>query len=86
MPGYVVVALHKFQHPHSACLEDSPYQHNIPQYGTKIQLMDPVDTSPPLSHESHKLIRQVVGTFLYYAHALDPTMLTTLSDISSLQS
>ena len=48
--------------------------------------MDPINTSPPLSHEFCKLIQQVVGTFLYYVHAVNPTMLTALSDISSQQS
>ena len=47
--------------------------------------MDPINTLPPLLCNSHKLIQQGVGTFLYYAHAVDPTMLTTLSDISSQQ-
>ena len=83
MPGYVEAALHRFQHLSPSHLEDSPYQHNIPQYGTTIQLTDPVDTSPPISWESCKIIQQVVDTFLYYAHAVDPIMLTALSDISS---
>ena len=85
-PGYVEAALHKFQHPWPVCLEDSLYQHNIPQYGTKVQLTDPIDTSSPLSCDSRKLIQQVVGTFLHYMYAVDPTMLTALSDISSQQS
>ena len=86
MPGYVEASLHKFQHPWLSHLEDSPYKHNIPQYGSKVQLMDPINNSPPLSHDSHKLIQQVVGTFLYYAHAVDPTTLTALSDITPQQS
>ena len=45
MTGYVEAALHRFQLPWLACLEDLPYQHNIPQYGTKVQLTDPIDTS-----------------------------------------
>ena len=59
MPGYVEVDLHKFQHPSPSHLEDSPYQQNILQYGTKIQLMDPVDTSPPLLWESCTIIQEV---------------------------
>ena len=46
MSRYVETPLYKFQHLWPALLEDSPYQHNIPQYRTKVQLTDLIDTSP----------------------------------------
>ena len=45
----------------------------------------PVDDSPPLGKEDKSFIQQVTGTFLYYARAVDPTMLVALSSIASAQ-
>ena len=42
--------------------------------------------SPAVGKEDEKYIRQVVGSFLYYARAVDLTILTALSDIASEQS
>jgi len=86
MPGYVTAALKKFNHPKPARPEHAPYRHVPPQYGKPIQLTDPIDTSPPLQPSGIKFIQQVVGTFLYYARAVDNTMLTALSTLSSAQS
>ena len=43
------------------------------------------DTTPLLLPKDIKYIQVVVGTFLYYARALDNTMLTALNDIGSQQ-
>ena len=43
------------------------------------------DTSEPLSKEQTKFIQQVTGTFLYYARAVDHTMLVALSAIAADQ-
>ena len=45
MPNYIDKALHKFQHPKPKRPEHSPYIHNIPQYGAKVQMTDPIDTT-----------------------------------------
>ena len=42
------------------------------------------DTSPPLKSATY--IRQVVGSLLYYRHAIDNTILPTLYGISTQQS
>ena len=49
MPGYVKNVLHKFQHPTPKKTQDNPYLATAKQYGVKVQLMDPIDTSttPP---------------------------------------
>ena len=44
------------------------------------------DTSPVLHPKDIKYIQQVVSTFLYYALALDCTMLPVLNDIGLKQS
>jgi hypothetical protein len=46
----------------------------------------PCDTSPKLDEKGKKRIQQIVGSFLYYARAVDPTILMALSAIASQQS
>jgi hypothetical protein len=44
-----------------------------------------LDDSPPLCTDKAKYIQQVVGSLLYYARAIDMTILHALSDIASTQ-
>ena len=46
----------------------------------------PTDDSAKLSPREIKHIQQIVGTFLLYARAVDPTMLMALSTIATEQS
>ena len=85
MPGYVDHALHKFQHPTPKKLQDSPYPATVKQYGVKVQLTDPIDTSARLPPHEIKRLQQIIGTFLFYGRAVDPTLLTALSELSSAQ-
>lgn len=85
MPGYVQTMLDKFNHPKPTIPEHSPYQHNRPQYGVKVQLTDPIDNSPPLSAAEKTRIQSVIGTNWYYARAVDPTIITALSALASQQ-
>ena len=48
-------------------------------------MADDPDNSPPLSPEKKTLIQQVVGVFLYYARAVDLTILTALNSIAESQ-
>jgi hypothetical protein len=45
-----------------------------------------VNTTQPLTPKEIKYVQDIVGTFLYYAQAVDPTLLPTLSAISAQQS
>ena len=83
MPGYIEQAIHRFQHiirKH----QDSPHKHAVIQYGAKIQTVDE-DNSPPILPDKIKRIQEVVGTLLYYARAVDSTMLCALSSLASAQ-
>jgi hypothetical protein len=84
MPGYVKRALQRFQHSLSK-LQNQPWPHVPPDYGAKVQYAKPQDDSPPLSKADKKFIMQVTGTFLFYARAVDATMLTALSALASEQ-
>ena len=85
MPGYVDHALHKFQHPTPKKPQDSPYPAAVKQYGVKVQLTDPIDTSARLPPHEIKRLQQIIGTFLFYGRAVDPTLLTAISELSSAQ-
>jgi hypothetical protein len=87
MPGYVEAALHRFQHPEPSRPQHAPHEWIPPTYGsTTPQAARPLDDSPILPSEDIKRIQKVVGTLLYYARAIDSTMLVALNDISAEQS
>ena len=44
-----------------------------------------VDDSPPITPAQQNLLQQVVGVFLFYARAVDSTMLVPLSDLAASQ-
>ena len=85
MPGYVPKALKRFDHQPPTRPQDQPYPHVPPNYGAKVQYAKSADVSPPLTKEGKKYVMQVTGTFLFYARAVDSTMLPALSAIASEQ-
>ena len=86
LPGYIEKALRRFQHPPPTRRQDSPYQWTPPSYGARIQPPKPADTTPALAKDDLTRLQQVIGTILYYARAVDHTMLAALSDLASEQS
>ncbi len=85
MPSYVEKGLKRFQHPPPILPQDQLHQHVKKMYGAKVQLANPLDTSPPLNKAGKKFIQEVTGVFLYLAQAVDSTMLNTLSSLASKQ-
>ena len=85
MPQYVHKQLTRYQHPKPHHPQYCPYNPNPIRYGRGSQDPLPPDNSPPLKPADKKYIQQVVGSFLYYARAVDPTILMALSDIASAQ-
>ena len=81
MPEYVKQGLCKFQHIlKQKCYSPSPF--TPPIYGKKTQ-MAKIDTTAPMSADDKKLLQQVCGKFLYYARAVDCTMLHALNDLAT---
>ncbi len=74
MPSYVEKALKCFQHPPPIVPQDQLHQHLKKLYVEKIQLANPLDTSPPLNKAGKKFIQEVTGVFLYLVQAVDLTM------------
>jgi hypothetical protein len=66
--------------------QDSPHPWTRPTYGASIQYAPLPDTSAVLSTKDTTRVQQVVGTLLYYARAVDPTMLVALNEIGAKQS
>jgi hypothetical protein len=82
MPGYVSKVLklsnHSGQHAHSPSIR-TPLQ-----YGVKVQVPI-IDDSPLLDAAGTKFIQEVVGILLFYARAIDSTMLPAVTALSSEQ-
>jgi hypothetical protein len=86
MPGYVAKSLERFQQipPHRP--EHSPHAWTKPIYGTHPQLTSPVDDTDLLPPSELTRIQEITGTLLFYARAIDSTMLVALGTIASNQS
>ena len=86
MPNYVTKALRKFQHPTQKHAQYSLHQWTWPKYGATKQLATPLDTSPPLPEEQKRRIQKYSGTFLYYTHDVECTILPALNALAEQQS
>jgi hypothetical protein len=86
MPKYVMKQLTRFSHPMPLKPQHCLFAPNPVTYGKSNQAPNPTDNSPLLDNASKKRIQQVVGSFLYYARAVDSTILMALSDIAPQQS
>jgi hypothetical protein len=84
MPGYIEKVLTRFREWAGTRTAKSPGVYTAPKYGVKVQLAH-VDDTDPLPPEDIKTLQAIVGSMLYYARAVDPTMLPTTNHIASLQ-
>ena len=85
MPAYCEKACQRFHHPKPKKPQDQPYPHVEPTYGAKQQYAQEEDQSPTLSKEDKTFIQEVIGVFLYYARAVDCTMLAALGSLATQQ-
>jgi hypothetical protein len=85
MPGYIKKQLQKYQHEKPIKPQYSPYATAPRKYGKEAQDPLPQDDSPPATKEEIRRIQQIVGSILYYARAVDLTLLPALSTIASQQ-
>jgi hypothetical protein len=85
MPRYINKALTKYQHPKPVSPQHVPYKAALIQYGARVQGLE-VNTTQPLTPKEIKRIQDIVGTLLYYAQAVDSTLLAALSAIAACQS
>ena len=79
-------ALDMLQHPNPKRPQYAPYLWSVPAYGKIIQMEPDPDESDILDKNSTKIIQPIVGTILYYARVVDPTMIRSINEISRVQS
>jgi hypothetical protein len=84
MPGYVSNVLSKFQHDSLKHPQHTPSQYVSPVFGAKTQYAI-MDETPQLTVQQCFTIQKVTGYVLYYAIAVDPTVLMPLNDIATEQ-
>jgi hypothetical protein len=82
MAQYVMKQLVKYGHVAPTKPQHCPYLPHAIQYGKDNQALTPRDNSLLLDKASKKRIQQIVGSFLFYAQAVDPTIVMALSDLS----
>jgi hypothetical protein len=82
MPGYVSNVLIKFQHDSPNHPKHTPSRYVTPVYGTKTQYTTK-DETPPLTAQQFLTLQKVKGSVLYYARAVDPTVLMPVNDIAT---
>lgn len=85
MPGYVEKQLLKYKHPKPSKPVYTPWEPTPFRYG-KPNETAPEDDSPTLDEDGIKFIQQVVGSFMYYCRATDPTIPVALNELAGRQS
>ena len=74
MVKYVMKQLTKYGHVAPLKPQHRLYLLNPVKYGKDNQAPSPLDESPLLDEAGKKQVQQIVGSFLYYARAVDPTI------------
>jgi hypothetical protein len=85
IPGYIERALMRFEHPPPTRPQHSPHVWTKPTYGAAIQYAPSHDNSAALDAKDTKRVQEVLGTLLFYARAVDSTMLTAIGTLASQQ-
>ena len=85
MNNFVEKTLKKLQHKPATRKQHAPHQWTTPIYGHNRQFAPPPDTTEILDKNGTKYVQRVVGSFLYYAQAIDNTIITALNEIASTQ-
>ena len=75
----------RYDHPLPKRNQQTPYAPAPAVYGKKVQEMPEPDNPPLLDAKGKLCVQQVVVSFLYYARAVDLTILASLSEIASMQ-
>ena len=75
MTNYVTKALNKFQQPTPRRDQHEHHQWNRPNYSPTKKPETLLDNSPSTAEERNTRIQQIVVNLLYYAHAVDCTIM-----------
>ena len=86
LPGYIERVLQRFQHPAPTRPQHAPHAWQKPVYGSSVQFAPTPDTSPALDTTDTKRVQEVLGALLFYARAVDSTMLCAIGTLATQQS
>ena len=79
------LALQRFEHPLPLKPQDSPHPWTPLVYGAKVQLTPLPDASNPLEATACHRIQEILGTLLFYARAVDDTLLMAINSLAAEQ-
>jgi hypothetical protein len=82
MPDYVANDPNRFQHATPKQPQDTPSKYITPSYDAKTQYTTR-DATPLLSAKQCTSIQKITGSVLYYARAVDTTVLMPLNDVAT---
>jgi hypothetical protein len=85
IPSYVKKSLHTFQHPKASRPTHAPSKWNSPIFDQKVQYTD-LDSTPNMDDDQRKFLQRVIGKYLFYARAVDPTVQHKLNRLAAAQS
>jgi hypothetical protein len=84
-PGYIAKLLAQVR-PLGVKPAKSPFIYVPPKFGSREPQISPVDISSPATEAQAKDLQIIVGSLLYYARAVDATMLPAVCALASRQS
>jgi hypothetical protein len=82
MPGYIKKKLQEYQHSLARRIQNCPYSPEPKRFGVDAQAPIEQDATAVLDAKGIKRVQQIVGSILYYARAVDMTVLMALSSIA----
>jgi hypothetical protein len=82
MPGYVKKKLQEYGHVMKSWIQMCLYSPEPKIFGTEAQAPLPPNKAPKLNGKGIKRVQQIVGSILYYARAVNMTILKALSLIA----
>jgi hypothetical protein len=82
MPGYIKKKFQEYGHIIPRKIQGCPYSPELKIFGTEAQASFPQDNMPKLDKKGIKRVQKNVGSILYYAQAVDMTVLMALSTIT----
>ena len=82
MPGYIKKKLQEYQHSLARRIQNCPYSPESKRFGVDAQAPIEQDATAVLDAKGIKRVQQIVGSILYYARAVDMTVLMALSSIA----
>mgnify|MGYP006970029820 FL=1 len=82
MPVYIKKKLQEYEHVRPTKVQTCPYSPEPKTFGPTAQAPLPPDASPRLDARGVKKVQKIVGSILYYARAVNMTILMALSSIA----